>query len=128
LANQIEMKKYLADKNYKVKARIHSDACNSGSQFTSIITGDKFGCEATNVIPTYVENSDEQMRLDSYLLVAERAHQIILEKIKESDDEELQMFKSLMEKPSLGGVHSAYEKWYNDVRSFGFGKKSLYIV
>ncbi len=33
------------------------------------------------------------------------------------------VFKRLMEKPSLGGVHSAYEKWYNDVRSFGFGKK-----
>ena len=33
------------------------------------------------------------------------------------------VFKSMMEKPSLGGVHTAYEKWYNDIRSFGFGEK-----
>ncbi len=32
-------------------------------------------------------------------------------------------FKSLLNKPSLGGTHQAYEKWYNDVKSFGFGKK-----
>jgi penicillin-binding protein 2 len=32
-------------------------------------------------------------------------------------------FKSIMNKPSLGGVHKAYEKWYNDIRSFGFGQK-----
>ncbi len=32
-------------------------------------------------------------------------------------------FKSLLNKPSLGGTHNAYEKWYNDVRSFGFGQK-----
>ena len=32
-------------------------------------------------------------------------------------------FKTLMNKPSLGGVHSAYERWYNDITSFGFGRK-----
>ncbi len=32
-------------------------------------------------------------------------------------------FKSLMNKPSLGGVHNAYRKWYSNIRSFGFGKK-----
>jgi len=32
-------------------------------------------------------------------------------------------FNSLLNKPSLGGVHQAYEKWYNDVKSFGFGQK-----
>ncbi len=32
-------------------------------------------------------------------------------------------FKSLLNKPSLGGTHQAYEKWYNDVKSFGFGQK-----
>jgi penicillin-binding protein 2 len=32
-------------------------------------------------------------------------------------------YKSILNKPSLGGVHQAYEKWYNDIRSFGFGQK-----
>lgn len=32
-------------------------------------------------------------------------------------------FKSLMNKPSLGGTKKAYERWYKDVISFGFGQK-----
>jgi penicillin-binding protein 2 len=32
-------------------------------------------------------------------------------------------FRDLMNKPSLGGVHKAFEKWYTDIKSFGFGKK-----
>jgi len=32
-------------------------------------------------------------------------------------------FRNLMNKPQLGGVHQAYEQWYHDVLSFGFGKK-----
>lgn len=32
-------------------------------------------------------------------------------------------FNSLLNKSSLGGVHQAYKKWYNDVKSFGFGHK-----
>ncbi len=32
-------------------------------------------------------------------------------------------FNSLLNKPSLGGVHKAYEKWYHEVKSFGFGQK-----
>ena len=34
-----------------------------------------------------------------------------------------QVFNRLLNKPSLGGVKNAYEKWYNDIRSFGFGQK-----
>jgi penicillin-binding protein 2 len=32
-------------------------------------------------------------------------------------------FRSLMNKPSFGGVKNAYQQWYNDILSFGFGKK-----
>ena len=32
-------------------------------------------------------------------------------------------FRSLMNKPSFGGVKNAYSKWYSDILSFGFGKK-----
>lgn len=72
LAHQQEMKKFLLDRSYKVKARIHLDACNSGSQFTSAITGDRAGCIATNVIPTILEDGSH-VRQDAYILVAEKA-------------------------------------------------------
>ena len=32
-------------------------------------------------------------------------------------------FKHLMNKPSLGGVKNAFDVWYSDITSFGFGKK-----
>ncbi|UXQ88806.1 RNA polymerase [Tenacibaculum phage Larrie] len=72
LAHQIELNKFLADPNYKVVCRVHLDACNSGSQFTSAITGDRDGCIATNVIPTINEDGSNT-RQDAYLLVADKA-------------------------------------------------------
>lgn len=71
LAHQLELQKVVADPNLEFKGRIHLDACNSGSQFTSAITGDLNGCLATNVIPT-VEDG-KTIRKDAYLLVAEKA-------------------------------------------------------
>ncbi len=32
-------------------------------------------------------------------------------------------FRSLMNKSSFGGVKNAFDAWYNDITSFGFGKK-----
>lgn len=100
LAHQLEMKRFLADRNYEVKARIHLDACNSGSQFTSAMTGDRAGCIATNVIPTILPDGSQD-RQDAYLLVGEKAlqltkHMILLEsdpEIKES----LLFFRGLLE-------------------------------
>lgn len=72
LAHQIEMKKLLKNPSYEMKVRIHLDACNSGSQFTSAITGDRAGCIATNVIPTINEDGSHT-RQDAYILVSDKA-------------------------------------------------------
>ena len=99
LAHQLEMRRFLADPNYEVKVRIHLDACNSGSQFTSAMTGDLAGCIATNVVPT-VNEDGSQDRKDAYLLVAEKAlHQtkrlILIEQDQEIKDV-LVFFKELL--------------------------------
>lgn len=100
LAHQIEMKKVVEDPDTLFYGRIHLDACNSGSQFTSAITGDKSGCEATNVIPSFDENG-ESVRKDAYLLVAEKALELSIERINENVgkpiEEEFRFFKSLLE-------------------------------
>ena len=99
LAHQIELIKVVNDPSLSFKGRIHLDACNSGSQFTSAITGDKEGCIATNVIPTFGED-DIQIRKDAYLLVAEKAGELVLERIKSAqtfeEKEELEFFKTLL--------------------------------
>ena len=71
LSHQMEMQKYVIENTYVPNTRIHLDACNSGSQFTSAITGDLDGCIATNVIPTIEDG--KSVRKDAYLLVAEKA-------------------------------------------------------
>lgn len=86
LSHQLELQRYVADNTYIPNTRIHLDACNSGSQFTSAITGDKEGCLATNVIPTYTEEG--QSRQDAYLLVAEKALALTKEKILTAPNEE----------------------------------------
>lgn len=72
LAHQIELEKFLDNKNYKFNGRVHLDACNSGSQFASAITGDLSGCLATNVIVSRDDNNDI-IRQDAYMLVADKA-------------------------------------------------------
>jgi DNA-directed RNA polymerase len=87
------MQKYSIDNSYVPNVRIHLDACNSGSQFTSAITGDLSGCEATNVIPSYDEEGN-QVRKDAYLLVAERALELCEKKISKAGDKKTkQMFE-----------------------------------
>lgn len=107
LAHQLELKKFLIDRNYPFNGRIHLDACNSGSQFTSTMTGDVAGCRATNVIPTY-ENG-KQVRQDAYLLVANKAVELTKSMIEthqaiNSEEEEdilegecLELFKNILE-------------------------------
>ena len=72
LAHQIECKKIAEDPKATFNGRIHLDACNSGSQFTSALTGDVKGCLATNVTPTIGDDGlcDRQ---DAYLLVANKS-------------------------------------------------------
>jgi DNA-directed RNA polymerase len=101
LAHQIELKKVLLDNNHKFKGRIHLDACNSGSQFTSALTGDLAGCIATNVVPTI--GADGQCeRKDAYLLVAARAIELnkeILEgKLSKEDKKVYEMLLDLLER------------------------------
>lgn len=99
LAHQLEMKKFLEDPDYKIKTRIHLDACNSGSQFTSAITGDEAGCIATNVIPTVGEDG-KQDRQDAYLLVGNKSLKLTKQLIKLGGDndhiEELKFFQQLL--------------------------------
>lgn len=83
LSHQLELQRWVADNEYEVKTRIHLDACNSGSQFTSAITGDLSGCLATNVIP-----SPDGKRKDAYLMVAESATKTIEDIELKSDNEE----------------------------------------
>lgn len=101
LSHQIEMQKYVADDNYIPNTRIHLDACNSGSQFTSAITGDVAGCVATNVIPSY-DLDGKQSRQDAYLLVANKALDHIDRAIDFTTDKEDKkvnlFFKDLLEK------------------------------
>jgi len=84
LAHQLEMQKYVDNNSYIPKIRIHLDACNSGSQFTSAITKDKAGCIATNVIPT-CDADGKQIRKDAYLLVANKSINLTKEAIKNDD-------------------------------------------
>jgi DNA-directed RNA polymerase len=79
LAHQLELQKYEIDHSYPVKTRIHLDACNSGSQFASAITGDLKGCIVTNVIPRA-----DGKREDAYQEVAD----ITLSKLQHLDDGE----------------------------------------
>lgn len=89
-----ELLKFVEDRNYEFKGRVHLDACNSGSQFTSAITGDVAGCKATNVIPTYENN--KSVRKDAYLLVAEKALQLADSMIlHEVDKEMIELLKFL---------------------------------
>lgn len=95
LSHQLELIKWVSDPSYIPNTRIHLDACNSGSQFTSAITGDKAGCLATNVIPTFDENQI-QNRQDAYQLVSDKALELILSRIRnESDAEELEALEFL---------------------------------
>jgi DNA-directed RNA polymerase len=93
LSHQLEMQKYSIDNSYVPNVRVHLDACNSGSQFTSAITGDLSGCEATNVIPSYDEEGN-QVRKDAYLLVSQRALELCEKKISKAGDKKTkQMFE-----------------------------------
>lgn len=85
LSHQLELQKYVISPDYIPNTRVHLDACNSGSQFTSAITGDLEGCLATNVIPTFDEDGG-QVRKDAYLLVATRALELTKEMISEAKD------------------------------------------
>ena len=88
LSHQLEIRKWLEDSTYQPNTRIHLDACNSGSQFTSAITGDKAGCIATNVIPSF--NPDgSQDRQDAYILVSEKALEKAEALIAAEDDKEV---------------------------------------
>lgn len=95
LAHQLELKAFLLNPEHVFKGRVHLDACNSGSQFTSAMTGDLAGCKATNVIPS-------SERQDAYLLVAERSlkftKQMILENLDSKENEALVLFRDLLEK------------------------------
>ena len=84
LSHQLELQKWMNDLDYIPNTRIHLDACNSGSQFTSAITGDRAGCEATNVIPSYEDG--KLVRRDAYLLVAERALELTGELVRGAKD------------------------------------------
>jgi len=97
LAHQLEMREFEKNPSHKVKARIHLDACNSGSQFTSAITGDKAGCIATNVLPT-INQDGSQTRQDAYLLVAEKSVSLTEKVIEEKTEDvsALKFFLSLL--------------------------------
>ena len=84
LSHQLEMQKHMLDEDYIPNTRIHLDACNSGSQFTSAITGDLDGCIATNVIPTFEDG--KIVRKDAYLLVANKALELSNRMIEKEED------------------------------------------
>lgn len=98
LSHQLEIRKWILDETYIPNTRIHLDACNSGSQFTSAITGDKAGCIATNVIPSSRPDG-LQDRQDAYQLVADKALELsdslILDAEGDSKDT-LQFLRSLL--------------------------------
>tara|TARA_B100000780_G_scaffold273796_1_gene237830 strand:- start:1000 stop:3327 length:2328 start_codon:yes stop_codon:yes gene_type:complete len=101
LAHQIECKKIAEDPRYVFKGRIHLDACNSGSQFTSALTGDLDGCLATNVVPTIGKDGlcDRQ---DAYLLVSNKSIEltksILCGDLTHSDRRVYEMLLELLEK------------------------------
>lgn len=99
LSHQIELKKYLLDNSYKPSLRIHLDACNSGSQFTSAITGDIKGCKATNVIPTINEDGSQD-RQDAYILVSNKSiskcSEMLSGKSEEENYDKLTFFRNLL--------------------------------
>ena len=72
LSHQLELHKIVDNPKALFSGRIHLDACNSGSQFTSALTGDLSGCLATNVIPTIKEDGLCE-RQDAYLLVSQKS-------------------------------------------------------
>tara|TARA_R110000744_G_scaffold145551_1_gene258254 strand:- start:279 stop:2585 length:2307 start_codon:yes stop_codon:yes gene_type:complete len=76
LSHQLELKKIIEDPKAEFKGRIHLDACNSGSQFTSALAGDLAGCLATNVIPT-INESGMCERQDAYLLVSNKSIEVV---------------------------------------------------
>lgn len=97
LAHQLELKKLELDPNYEFRGRIHLDACNSGSQFTSAMTNDLDGCLATNVTPTYKKGVQD--RQDAYILVSKKCLTITNSLLKQEDSEkkdELTFFKNLL--------------------------------
>lgn len=100
LAHQIELRKVIEEPSATFNGRIHLDACNSGSQFTSALTGDLKGCLATNVIPTIGEDGlcDRQ---DAYLLVASKSIELtklILDgELTSSDRDVYEMLLNLLE-------------------------------
>jgi len=141
LSHQIELGKIIDDPTVKFKGRIHLDACNSGSQFTSAITGDREGCIATNVIPT-IDEEGKSIRKDAYLLVAEKALELTSVRIKAAqsydEKEELEFFKSLLLKDgrkicktpvmvsNYGGTAGGRaEILWNMMREFGVDRKWL---
>jgi len=97
LSHQLELKKLELNPLYEFKGRIHLDACNSGSQFTSAMTNDLDGCLATNVTPTFKKGVQD--RQDAYILVSKKALTITNSLLKSSDSEikeELSFFKNLL--------------------------------
>jgi len=101
LSHQLELKKYLKNDSYEPNVRIHLDACNSGSQFTSAITNDLKGCMATNVVPT-VNEEGLQERQDAYILVANKSIELAKKMFDETDDNE--------EKNKIGFIQNLLEK------------------
>ena len=97
LSHQLELNKIVEDPRAIFKGRIHLDACNSGSQFTSALTGDKAGCLATNVIPTIKEDGfcDRQ---DAYLLVSNRSIELT-EKVLDTNlsEQDRKVYELLLE-------------------------------
>ena len=100
LAHQIELRKIIEDPKATFNGRIHLDACNSGSQFTSALTGDLKGCLATNVVPTIGEDGLCE-RQDAYLLVANKSIEltkVILDGELSDDDRDVyEMLLGLLE-------------------------------
>jgi DNA-directed RNA polymerase len=99
LAHQLEMRKFSKDSDFEFRGRIHLDACNSGSQFTSAITGDMAGCVATNVIPSFSKDG-EQDRQDAYLLVSNKTLGLVRFNIIGSDSQDkdaLILFENLLD-------------------------------
>ena len=100
LAHQIELRKIIEDPKATFNGRIHLDACNSGSQFTSALTGDVKGCEATNVIPTIGEDGLCE-RQDAYLLVANKSIEltkgILSGELIDTDRDVYEMLLNLLE-------------------------------
>lgn len=101
LAHQLECHKIAEDTQAIFKGRIHLDACNSGSQFTSALTGDRAGCLATNVIPTIKEDGKCD-RQDAYLLVSNRSIEltknILLGDITQDEREVHELLLDLLER------------------------------